>query len=473
MSKNSWWLLFIVALFAAGLYYILPPDGTRWPGRQGFKLGLDLQGGTQLVYEADLSKKDPGQTDAQVMATVRQKIESRVNAFGVAEPQIQIGGNNRILVQLPGVKDINEAKKLIGQTAELRFMTIAPENLDASLNLTWTDDSGPHSQPFSQTGTDELKFLTDTGKIKWLPGKAVGTSGQTEELTGRFLKPNSQIELSQDIPPQPEVSFEFNSEGGVLFEQITRGLFTGNEATNKPLGVFLDKDLITAPKVNGVIKDKGVISGGGITLETGKVLAAQLNSGSLDVPLNIIQQQDVDATSGADSLRRSLFAGAVGLAMVLLFMIISYQVAGAFAGAALLMYGVLLLSIFKMWPVTMSLPGIAGVIISIGMAVDANVLVFERLKEELRTGVSYKAAVEKGFNRAWPSIRDSNISTLITCAILYWFGTTFGASMVQGFALTLAIGVLVSMFTALTATRTFMRVFIGSRLSTPKAGARA
>ncbi|MBI2859650.1 MAG: protein translocase subunit SecD [Chloroflexi bacterium] len=472
MSKNSWWLLFIIALFLVGLYYILPPDGERWPGRKGFKQGLDLKGGAQFVYEADLSKKDPNLKDTEVMTKVKQKIENRVNALGVSEPLIQVAGSNRIIVQLAGIKDLDEADRLIGTTAELRFMVLAPESLDPALNLTWTDETGPHTQPFSQAGEDLLRSLADSGKIKWVPATAVGSSGRTEELTGKFLKPNSQVTLGQGTRPLPEVTFEFNSEGAILFEQITRGLYTGNEATNKPLGVFLDKEMITAPRVNAVIKDRGIISGGGISLESGKVLAAQLNSGSLDVPLTQIQRQDVDATSGADSLRRSLFAGAVGLAMVLVFMIVSYRFAGIFAGLALFMYGALLLSIFKLIPVTLSLAGIAGLIISIGMAVDANVLVFERLKEELRSGISYKAAVEKGFNRAWPSIRDSNISTLITCAILYWFGMN-RAPMVQGFALTLAIGVLVSMFTALTATKTFIRVFIGSRISRPSQASRA
>src|SRR3990172_2342971 len=463
MSRNSWWLLIIVALFAIGLYIILPPDGTRF-GRQGFRFGLDLRGGTQLVYEADLSKKDPGQSDGQVMSSVKQKIERRVNAFGVTEPLIQIGGSNRILVQLPGVKDINEAKKLIGQTAELKFQELSPDSLDANGNLVWKEGDQEQRQPWQDVGFTTIKTLTIEGKITWVESKAVGESGLEEALTGKYLKPNSQVVLSPNTN-EPEVAFEWNSQGATLSEQITRRLL------QKPMGIFLDQELLSAPRVQAVIEDRGVITG--VSLDEGRKLSAQLNSGSLDVPLTIIQQQDVDATSGADPLRRSLFAGFVGLGMVLLYMIVSYRVPGVFAGLALLMYGSLLLSIFKMVPVTMSLPGIAGVIISIGMAVDANVLVFERLREELRTGISYHAAVEKGFNRAWPSIRDSNISTFITCAILYWFGTTFGAAMVQGFALTLFIGVAVSMFTALTATRTFMRVFIGSRVSRPAAGARA
>ena len=208
MSRNSWWLLIIVALFAFGLYVILPPDGTRF-GRQGFRLGLDLRGGTQLVYEADLSKKDPGQTDAQAMSSVKTKIERRVNAFGVTEPLIQIGGNNRILVQLPGVKDINEAKKLIGQTAELKFQELSPDSLDANGNLVWKEGDQEQRQPWQDVGFTTIKTLTIEGKITWVESKAVGESGLEEALTGKYLKPNSQVVLSPNTN-EPEVAFEWN-----------------------------------------------------------------------------------------------------------------------------------------------------------------------------------------------------------------------------------------------------------------------
>lgn len=471
MSKNSWWLLFILALFAFGLYFILPPGGTRLT-REGFKLGLDLQGGTQLIYEADLSQKDSSQTDAQVMNGVKQKIERRVNSYGVSEAVVQVGGANRILVQLPGVKDINEAKSLIGQTGLLQFKVLAPENWSAGTgSLVYTENGQQQTISFSSETTAELERLEAAGAIKWVDATATGSNGQTLVLSGKYLKPTAQPSISQGGTSQGQVIvlFEWNSEGAKLSEQVTRGLLNSG---NAPMGIFLDDGMISTPRVNGVITDRGEISGG-FTLDSAKVLADTLNSGSLDVPLTVIGQQNVDATAGADSLRRSLFAGAVGLAMILLFMIFSYRVPGALAGVALFMYGALLLTIFKAIPVTMSLAGIAGVVISIGMAVDANVLVFERLKEELRTGIPYSSAVEKGFNRAWPSIRDSNISTIMTCAILYWFGTTFGASMVQGFALTLGIGVLVSMFTAITATRTLIRVFIGAKISRPPAVAKA
>ncbi|MFC1919510.1 protein translocase subunit SecD [Chloroflexota bacterium] len=461
MSKrNLYMIAFVLAIVGFSLWVILPVDGDRF-GREGLSLGLDLQGGTQLIYEADLSKKDPGQSDENVMEGVRQKIERRVNAFGVAEPLIQIGGDNRILVQLPGVRDIDEAKKLIGQTAELKFVELSSESLDGAGNLIWEDEEGNRNQvPWQQIGFENIKQLTEQGAIIWIDSKAIGNSGQEETLTGKYLKPNAQVVLAPDTN-EPQVAFEWDSDGAALFKVITQRLI------NKPLGIMLDQELISAPRVNAVIEDQGVITG--LTIEEGNRLSIQLNSGSLDVPLTVIQEQDVDATRGADSLRRSLIAGFIGLGMVLVFMMGYYRFPGLLAGVALVMYGSILLAIFKLVPVTLTLPGIAALIISIGMAVDANVLVFERVKEEIRAGMGLGAAVERGFDRAWLSIRDSNISTFITCIILYWFGSTFGATMVQGFALTLFIGVAISMFTALTVTRTLMRIFIGSRMVKAKA----
>lgn len=428
MRRDTYMLVFILILFGLALWTILPVNSVRL-GRNGFQLGLDLKGGTHLVYEADLSKKDPSQTDAQVMAAVKAKIERRVNAFGVTEPIIQLKGGNSIVVDLPGVKDIDTALKLIGQVA---LLEIKEEELDAS------------GQPVKD----------ESGNIVWVIATATGSDGVTqEELTGKYLKPNAQVVLNQQTN-QPEVAFEWNSEGAVLFQQIT------TRDLNKPISIFLDNELIETATVQAVISDKGVITG--LTLDKGRQLAIQLNSGSLDAPLTVVQRTDVDATLGADSLARSLRAGLIGIAIIILFMVFYYRLPGAVAAAALAIYGSLVLAIFKLIPVTLSLPGIAGFIISIGMAVDANVLIFERLKEELRAGRTLHRAVDEGFRRAWPSIRDSNVSTFITCAILYWFGSTFGAFMVRGFAITLFIGVAVSMFSAVMVTRTFMGLLIGS-----------
>jgi len=423
-SRNVYLLIFILALFGFALWSIVPINA-KLLGPNGLRLGLDLKGGSQLLYEADLSKKDPSITDAEAMASVIDKIQRRVDLYGVAEPVIQKLGTDRILVQLPGVKDIDEAVNLIGEVAELDFRE---QKLDASGNTTW------------------------------VIATAVGSDGQEEELTGKYLKRAylNYIELEGYV-----VMIEWDSEGGYLFEKITK------QNLNKPLAIFLDNELISAPIVQTVITagQTGYIKGDFTTSEA-QTLAIQLNSGALDLPLTIIDQRDVDASLGADSIRQSILAAAIGIILLSLFMLLYYRLPGLIACCSLGIYGVFLLSIFNLFSsqLTLTLPGIAGFILSLGMAVDANVLIFERMKEELRGGRSLGAAVEAGFNRAWTAIRDSNITTFIACLILFWLGGTFGAFMVRGFAVTLFIGVALSMFTAIVVTRTLLRLIIGSRV---------
>ncbi len=416
-------LLFIAILVGFSIWAITPLDGDRF-GRQGLTLGLDLKGGAYLVYEADLSKKDPSQTVDQVMTSVLGKIERRANAFGVKEPIIQRQGENRILVQLPGEKNVDEAKKLIGQVALLEFKE------------TTSDATG---QPTRD----------DKGEIIWDIAKATGSDAQIKELTGKYLKPNSKVVLKPNTN-EPEVAFEWNDEGAILFEQITK------RNINKPLGIFLDNQAISAPTVRAVIKSSGIIEG--MDMKEAQNLAIQLNSGSLDVPLTVIQEQTVDATLGADSIKKSIVAGAIGLILVALFMILYYRMAGVVATLALIIYGLILTAIFKLVPVTLTMAGIAAAVVSVGMAVDANILIFERMKEELRGGRTMGAAVDVGFNRAWLAIRDSNVTTFIACIVLFWFGDTFGAFLVKGFALTLFIGVALSMFTAITVSKLFLSI---------------
>jgi preprotein translocase subunit SecD len=356
------------------------------------------------------------------MTSVLGKIERRANAFGVKEPIIQRQGENRILVQLPGEKNVDEAKKLIGQVALLEFKE------------TTSDVSG-------QPQRDEK------GEIIWNIAKATGSDGLEKELTGKYLKPNSKVVLKPNTN-EPEVAFEWNEEGAVLFEQITK------RNINKPLGIFLDNQVISAPTVRAVIKSSGIIEG--MDMKEAQNLSIQLNSGSLDVPLTVIQEQTVDATLGADSIKKSIVAGAIGLILVILFMLLYYRMAGFVAMLALIIYGIIITAIFKLVPVTLTMAGIAAAVVSVGMAVDANILIFERTKEELRAGRTLGAAVDAGFNRAWLAIRDSNVTTFIACIVLYWFGDTFGAFMVKGFALTLFIGVALSMFTAITVSRLFL-----------------
>jgi preprotein translocase subunit SecD len=406
-----------------------------WPGngifgRDEFKLGLDLKGGSHLVYSIDLTKKDPAQKDADVIEGVKNKIERRVNAYGVTEPIVQTIRNERgsfVLIQLPGVKDIDQALKLIGQTAELDFRELM------------IDSSGK-------------AVLDENGKEQWTMAKAKGSDGQERELAGKYLKPNAQV-LLESQTNKPEVAFEWNSEGAVLFEQITQ------RNLQKPLGIFLDNQLISAPTVQAVIKEKGVITG--LDLEEARTLAIQLNSGSLDVPLALVERRDIGATLGEDSLKKSLMAGIIGSAMVLLFMIAYYRFSGLMACLALVVFVVLNLAIFKLIPVVLTLPGIAGFIVSIGMGVDGNVLVAERLKEELRRGRTLGAAIEEGFRQSWSAIFDANVTVFIACAVLYWLGNTFGNFLVIGFATTLFIGTALSMFTQVVVTRTFLRTVVG------------
>ncbi|MSQ33194.1 MAG: protein translocase subunit SecD [Dehalococcoidia bacterium] len=412
-------LLFILVL-AAVCVWAVAQENIRLGDfrREGMRLGLDLRGGSHLVLQADLSQAN---NPVEALRGAKEVIERRINALGLTEPVIQTQGEDRILVQLPGV-GASEARALIGATAQLDFREVP------------------------------------VGGADFVPATALGDDGLPKRLTGEYLKPNSLVSLDTTTN-LPVVNFEFNSEGGRLFAQVT------GRNLGRPLGIFLDDQLLSAPTVQAQISDRGVITG--IDVTGARNLSIQLNAGALPVPVEVIQESEVDAVLGADSIRQSLLAGAVGLAVVFLFMVIYYRVPGLVAGAALLVYTAIALAVFKLIPVTLTLAGIAAFILSIGMAVDANILVFERMKEELRAGRSLGAAMEAGFARAWSSIRDSNVSTLITCAILFWFGSqpAFGTSLVRGFAVTLGLGVLISMFSALTVTRIFLRLTLRTPVS--------
>jgi preprotein translocase subunit SecD len=426
--RNIYLLVFILVLFGFALWSVVPLDRDVL-GRQGLSLGLDLRGGSQVIYSANLSAKAASETDAEALQGAKMTIERRVNAYGISEATVQIVQNSDgsfLQVQLPGVNNTGEVLTLIGQTAELNFR----EQSTAS-----------------------------NGSTIWVPATATGKDGQQEELTGKYLEPNATVVLNPTTS-KPEVSFEWKSEGALLFEQITR------RDLNKPLGIFLDNDLISAPTVQAVISDKGVITNAKWTLAEARTLAIQLNSGALPVPLTLVARTTIGATLGTDSVHRSLTAAEIGIVILLIFLLLYYRLPGLVACLALGVYGVVLLMIFKLVPVTLTLPGLAGFIVSFGMAVDANVLIFERMKEELRGGRSLAAAVEAGFNRAWPAIRDSNITTFIACIVLFWLGGQLGALQVRGFALTLFIGVALSMFTAIVVTRTFLRLMMSSRLTT-------
>ncbi|MDO8614785.1 MAG: protein translocase subunit SecD [Dehalococcoidia bacterium] len=432
-------------------------------GRDAMRLGLDLKGGSYVLTEADTSALPAGTDVDQAMEGAKDIIERRVNAFGVSETEVTREGKNRLAIQLPGIAP-DQAAELIGKTALLEFKE--PKRDDAG-QIVCVD---PQGTEFS-VGRDAAREAVDDqgkkieqctgpggqfGEVVWLPAAARDSQGQSRVMTGRFIKPNG---AAVDVVPQPVVRIDFTGEGGLLFEQVTERL------QGLPLGIFLDQDLISAP----IVQQK--ISGGntvieGLTLDEGKTLAIQLNAGALPVPLKTIQTTEVDATLGENTLVRAVQAGIIGVLAVMAFMILYYRLPGVLASVALLTYISTVMMIFKLGPiigpVTITLAGIAGFVLSIGMAVDANILVFERMKEELRAGRNLASAVEHGFDRAWSSIRDSNVSTLITSGILYWFGDRFGAQLVQGFALTLFVGVLISMFSAIIVTRTFLRLLVGT-----------
>ena len=576
----------------------------------GLKLGLDLQGGSHLVYKAALLDPDSGveiPPTPEQMDALLTTIERRVNGAGLGEPILQLIGEDRLLVQLPGLKDPGRAKRLIGETARLEFKhrildverelenlksdqilsfqvgtvligetsnefgipefrlgtstepiilfsdsieekgtstdltnsTSTSDTIDSKDNT--SSDAEEIAAPaivieFDETGMDEMKVVADRlreslvsrgGLASVYPNfLTIAAEGQAEQSlliplqpiqrlpdgtalvlpTDSLIKriPNdnkflinlafsaSTIEdvmerftldakivlgeligamdegiglsgedLARAYPGQhqssglPIVNIEFNSEGTRKFGEIT----TEIAGTPDLLAIVLDEEELIAPAVNQPIT-RGVafIQGRDFTFERVSEISLLLEGGRLPIPITLIQERDIDAILGADSLAKSVVAGVVGLALVLVFMILYYRIPGIVASVALVIYGILLLSIFKILPVTLTLSGVAAVILSIGMAVDANILIFERMKEELRVGRTLLSSINIGFNRAWPAIRDGNVSTLITCAILFWFADTLGATIVQGFALTLAIGVSISMFTAIIVSRTLLRI---------------
>ena len=536
----------------------------------GLTLGLDLQGGSHLIYQAINPETGmPGGVTEDQMKSLSRTIERRVNASGLGEPIIQILGEDRLLIQLPGIRDPGRAKALIGETARLEFKhrtTDVPPKLltniltedvisisadGVSADKTLKSDDDPDSENTSEYAESIVFEFTESGALKFnelvanlrfsmvtainaaelgsnpppparlgvniegaetlrfqtnglqiirleqagregnkfaiaLPSSDTeGTSVLSIEAANAKLgtSPTVNFELSEgyideDIglsgddlenayPSQhqasgaPIVNIEFNESGTKAFGELTTAIYAKQQSSGvrDQIAIILDGNELISPVVNSPITaGTAIIQGGDFTLERVKDLALLLESGRLPVPIQLLQERDVDAMLGADSLRKSVIAGIAGLSLVLFFMILYYRVPGLIASLSLLIYAMIVLTIFKMLPITLTLSGVAAAILSIGMAVDANILIFERMKDELRTGRTMLSSINIGFNRAWPAIRDGNVSTLITCAILYWFSDQLGATIVQGFAVTLAVGVAVSMFTAITISRTLMRV---------------
>ena len=562
----------------------------------GLSLGLDLQGGIHLVYRAkDVEDPDTGVVappDSEDMAGLKRIIERRVNSSGLGEPIIQILGDNRLLVQLPGVRDPGRAKEIIGETARLEFkhrrldVPVRLEQFAAEDVVSMTAGRLPTQEELDvmfATSTEEAMATTTEGAAATSTEEAaaaVATSTEQAEQaadqppvlvfefseaggekfqavldkltesfnpeTGRFSRLEIAIEGAEplrytDAPvfyfqrlasstsyamaldpyagenegadaliastnlrlgaaPQPSfteiqgtadedigltgddlqrafagqhsgsgipiVNIEFNDRGTRIFGELTQQIVGTEEA----IAIFLDGEELISPVVTSVITSGTGYIQGNFTIERAQDIALLLESGRLPVDIELIQERDIDAILGADSLNKSVIAGLVGLGLVLLFMTLYYRIPGAVAALALLIYAVLLLAIFKALPVTLTLSGVAAAILSVGMAVDANILIFERMKDELRMGRTLLSAINIGFDRAWPAIRDGNVSTLITCGILFWFSDQLGTTIVQGFAATLAIGVLVSMFSAITVSRTLLRVLAATPISRSLSG---
>jgi protein-export membrane protein SecD len=539
----------------------------------GLSLGLDLQGGSHLVYRALLTDPVTGEvitvTDDQ-MEALKRTIERRVNASGLGEPIIQRLGDDRLLIQLPGVSNPGRAKSLIGETARLEFKRrtnnvplelneltqedIASVSADLFPDLsTSTDVSTATTTPaeeqplvlminFTDQGAADFQavfdrllasFLTattalDQGHTPPVPSRLdvtiegatqlrfeaspltivqLGTSttyafaypaDQETGETPALLEAQAQIgpdakvffteiigqsdedigltgdDLARAFPGQhhasgaPIVNIEFNDRGTRIFGEQTNDIVIKQESTGQAdqIAIFLDEEELIAPVVQTAITaGTAVISGQNFTVERVRDLALLLESGRLPIPIELIQERDVDAILGEDSLEKSVVAGFIGLGLVLVFMSLYYRLPGVIASVALMIYTGMVLAVFKIMPVTLTLSGVAAAILSIGMAVDANILIFERMKDELRSGRTLLSAINIGFDRAWPAIRDGNVSTLITCGILFWFADQLGAAIVQGFAVTLAIGVLISMFSAITVSRTLLRAMATTRLT--------
>lgn len=530
--KKVWYAFVGIILLALVAFLVDSPrvpawvPGQSWFSKHNIELGLDLRGGSHLVYQADVAQV-PVNDRASSLDGVRDVIERRVNFFGVSEPVVQtskVGDNWRVIVELPGVTDVNQAIKLIGETPILEFKeqnTVPVDNSGVdkynaeakkktedllkrakrgenftNLASKYSEDDGSKIKggdldwfgkgvmvkPFedavfslkvnqiaseltqSQFGYHIVK---KTGERQGAAGPEVRASHiliKTKEvqqqeawvvtgLSGKQLS-KAGVEFDQNVGT-PQVNLTFNDEGKKLFGEIT----TRN--VGKPVAIFLDGAPISTPTVQQAITTGSAVITGNFTLPEAKQLAQRLNSGSLPVPISLISQERIDATLGKSSVEKSLLAGLLGVILVAFFMIAYYRLPGLLAVLALGLYSLIALAIFKLWPITLTLAGITGFILSIGMAVDANVLIFERLREELRNGKPMVPAIDEGFKRAWTSIRDSNVSSLITCVILMWFGS----SLIKGFAITLSIGILISLFSAITVTRTLLRLVATGRVT--------
>ena len=441
-NRNSW-LVVIVLLIIFSLWIDLsknvviynPFNNTPIVDRSvDVKLGLDLRGGLQALLEADV----PAETTitAEELNNAKNILQNRANALGVSEITMQTAGDRRIVAEFPGVTNPEEVVATLKQTALLEFVDMGTSPVPAGTTIK-TDFGVTSPADPAATPTDPAAAPVETVYHTVMTGAGLQTASVTRSSAGAY-----------------QIAFVLKSDASGTFAEYT------TSHTKQILAIVLDKIVISTPTIESPITSGNGVITGKFTQDEAQTLAVQLRSGALPIPIKVVESRTVGATLGEESIRKSVLAGIIGLSVVILFMAFNYQLPGLIADLALICYALFSLMLFKMIPVTLTLPGIAGFILSVGMAVDANVLIFERLKEELRAGRNLRQSIDLAWSRAWPSIRDSNTSTLITCAILFIFGNTFGASMVKGFSVTLALGVLLSLFTAIIVTRTFLHTVL-------------
>ncbi len=477
MQQRDITLLMVIIILTAFAIWVV------WPNNPGLHIhfgpvnidrdirvhrGLDLQGGMQVVLQAD---PPAGQAvDSDALATAKGIVESRVNALGVTEPLVQLAGPDRIVVELPGIQDPELAISTLRQTGLLEFVdagtTFLAPGTEVKTSYTETGEFGIPT-PTPEVTATSTPLVTETATPVATPTVAATEAGSpttTAEpsptaapkprifrtiITGQHLQ---TAVVGLDEYSRPEIDFQLTEEGGQIFAAHTAA------NVGSYLAIAMDGVIISCPRIETAITEASGRITGDFELSEARSIVLQLRYGALPVPLKVIQNRTVGPTLGQDSVAKSTRAGIIGVIVVLAFMLVYYRLHGLVADIALVIYALITFTLFKSIPVTLTLPGIAGFLFSIGTAVDANILIFERMKEELRQGKRFSSAIDAGFHRAWTSIRDSNLATFLTCGILYWFGSNYGASMVKGFAVTLFLGVLVSMFTAITVTRTFIRL---------------
>ena len=457
-QRNTNWFILIVILVALALWVdlskqIVNPFNQQVLRNVDIRLGLDLRGGLQALLEADVPANQS--VDPAELNVTRQILENRANGLGVSEVQMQTAGDRRIVAEFPGISNPEEVVASLKKTGLLEFVDMG--TTPAAVGTTIQTDFSTSETQTAPTATGAP--VTTTPAANATPEAGATPAAQPTPaptiyhtvMTGAGL---DSVNVTRDSLGNYQIAFTLKADATKVF-----GDFTSSHV-NQYLAIVLDKQVISTPIIQSAITDgQGVIQGK-FTADEANNLAVQLRYGSLPIPVKVVESRTVGPTLGAESVQKSVLAGGIGLGVVILFMLLYYRLPGVLADLALIVYALFSLALFKLIPIVLTLPGIAGFILSVGMAVDANILIFERMKEELRGGKNLRQAIDLGWSRAWPSIRDSNISTLITCLILYFFGSTFGASMVKGFSVNLGLGVLVSLFTAIIVTRTFLHIVL-------------